>query len=67
MINLIVNSMDAMAAILYSKTVVGRAQLNGGKSVLISDSGRGIPPDKLSQVFDPFFTTREQGMGIGFP
>ena len=66
-INLIVNSMDAMASIPYGRTVIGRAELNEKKSavVSISDSGPGIPPDKLSQIFDPFFTTKEQGMGIG--
>jgi signal transduction histidine kinase len=66
-INLIVNSMDAMAAIPYGRTVIGRAEMNGGKLVVISisDSGPGIPPDKLARVFDPFFTTKEQGMGIG--
>jgi signal transduction histidine kinase len=67
LINLIVNSMDAMASIPYGRTVIGRAELNGGKSAVISisDSGPGIPADKLTQIFDPFFTTKEQGMGIG--
>jgi signal transduction histidine kinase/ABC-type uncharacterized transport system substrate-binding protein len=67
LINLIVNSMDAMASIPYGRTVIGRAELNGGKSAVISisDSGPGIPADKLAQIFDPFFTTKEQGMGIG--
>jgi signal transduction histidine kinase len=66
-INLIVNSMDAMAAIPYGRTVIGRAEMNGGKSAIISisDSGPGIPADKLAEVFDPFFSTKEQGMGIG--
>jgi signal transduction histidine kinase len=66
-INLIVNSMDAMAAIPYGRTVIGRTEINGGKSAVISisDSGPGIPEEKLSLVFDPFFTTKEQGMGIG--
>jgi signal transduction histidine kinase len=66
-INLIVNSMDAMAAIPYGRTVIGRAEMNGGKAAIISisDSGPGIPVDKLAEVFDPFFTTKEQGMGIG--
>jgi signal transduction histidine kinase len=66
-LNLVVNSMDAMAAIPYGRTVIGRTELNGGSSAVISisDSGPGIPPDKIAQVFDPFFTTKDQGMGIG--
>ena len=66
-LNLVVNSMDAMATIPYGRTVIGRTELNGGSTVeiSISDSGPGIPPDRLAQVFDPFFTTKDQGMGIG--
>lgn len=66
-LNLVVNAMDAMVSIPYGRTVIGRTELNGGSSVVISisDSGPGIPVDKLAQVFDPFFTTKDQGMGIG--
>jgi signal transduction histidine kinase len=66
-LNLVVNSMDAMAGLPYGRTVIGRTELNGGSTVeiSISDSGPGIPPDKLAHVFDPFFTTKHQGMGIG--
>src|SRR5205823_10113789 len=64
-LNLVVNSMDAMAAIPYSRTVIGRTELNSASLASISDSGPGIPSDKLSLVFDPFFTTKDQGMGIG--
>jgi signal transduction histidine kinase len=66
-LNLVVNSMDAMSAIPYGRTVIGRIELNGGSAaeISISDSGPGIPPEKLAQVFDPFFTTKDQGMGIG--
>jgi signal transduction histidine kinase len=66
-LNLMVNSMDAMAAMPNGRTVVGRTELNGGSSAVISisDSGPGIPPNRLNEVFDPFFTTKQQGMGIG--
>ncbi|HZC96316.1 MAG TPA: ABC transporter substrate binding protein [Bradyrhizobium sp.] len=67
LLNLIVNSMEAMSAMPYGRTVIGRTELNGGLSAVISisDSGPGIPPEKLAEIFDPFFTTKQQGMGIG--
>jgi signal transduction histidine kinase len=66
-INLVVNSIDSMANIPYGRTVIGRIEKNGGASaeISISDSGPGIPQEKLNHVFDPFFTTKEQGMGMG--
>ena len=66
-INLVVNSIDAMANIPYGRTVIGRTEKNGGGSaeISISDSGPGIPQEKLNHVFDPFFTTKEQGVGMG--
>jgi signal transduction histidine kinase len=66
-LNLVVNSMEALSAIPYGRTVIGRTELNGGSSAIlsISDSGPGIPPEKLADVFDPFFTTKKQGMGMG--
>ena len=65
--NLVVNSMDAMAALPNGRAVIGRTEINGGLSAVISisDSGPGVPAEKLSEVFDPFFTTKRQGMGIG--
>jgi len=66
-LNLMVNSMEAMSAMPYGRTVIGRTELNGESLavVSISDTGPGIPPDKLAKVFDPFFTTKQKGMGIG--
>jgi signal transduction histidine kinase len=66
-LNLVVNSMEAMSAMPYGRAVIGRTELDGGSSAImsISDSGPGIPQEKLADVFDPFFTTKRQGTGIG--
>jgi signal transduction histidine kinase len=66
-LNLIINGMDALADVPGGRLVIGRTEGNGGTSALISisDSGPGIPAEKLNRIFDPFFTTKAQGMGIG--
>lgn len=66
-LNLIVNGMDAVSEMPYGRAVIGSTELNGGASavVSISDSGPGIPSEKLIEIFDPFFTTKQQGMGMG--
>ena len=67
-LNLIMNGIDATVdAPVGRRHIVGRtAWMNGALAeISISDSGHGIPPDKLVKVFDPFFTTKKQGMGIG--
>ena len=66
-LNLVVNGIEAMSAMPYGRAVIGRTELNGGTSAIvsISDFGPGIPSKKLNEIFDPFFTTKNQGMGIG--
>jgi two-component system, NtrC family, sensor histidine kinase HydH len=39
----------------------------GGVQVIVRDSGHGISPEALPKVFDPYFTTKETGTGIGLP
>jgi signal transduction histidine kinase len=65
-LNLITNGMDAMSAMPFGRTIIGRTQRTDGRAQLsISDSGPGISAEKLEEIFEPFFTTKEQGMGIG--
>jgi PAS domain S-box-containing protein len=67
MLNLILNGMDAMADTPESKrSLLIRISQNGaGAEVAISDAGRGIPPETLSHVFESFFTTKKNGLGLG--
>jgi two-component system, LuxR family, sensor kinase FixL len=68
LLNLVVNAMDAMDGVAETTrriTVRTAAPGNGSVEVTVSDCGTGIAPDKLPLLFDSFFTTRKQGMGLG--
>ena len=38
---------------------------DGQVCVVVSDNGPGIPPEKLASIFDPYFTTKSEGSGLG--
>jgi signal transduction histidine kinase len=62
-INLILNAYDAMPE-------GGRFQIQGrsvrhGIEILFRDSGPGIPADKQGNIFEPFFSSKEGGTGLG--
>jgi len=43
-----------------------KIQLNSRHAdISITDTGKGIHPDYISKIFDPFVTTREMGVGLG--
>src|SRR5438105_1342456 len=44
---------------------ISTAYANGGVTIRIADNGSGIPRENISRVFEPFFTTRAVGEGIG--
>jgi len=67
-INLIINAIDAMKAVSdRPRELVIRSQLCevGNVLVAVQDTGVGIEPDKANRVFDAFFTTKADGMGMG--
>jgi signal transduction histidine kinase len=66
-LNLLVNAKEA---ILEHRQTEGRirvalGQENGAAVLTVEDNGGGIPVDILPRLFDPYFTTKDQGTGIG--
>jgi signal transduction histidine kinase len=64
--NLIVNASQAMKNMTTTKEI--KLTISTEKKFVnidVTDNGPGIPADKLSQLFKPFFTTKTQGTGLG--
>ena len=61
--NILINASDA---IFEQGTISVSTETNEGMvSVTINDTGKGIPPDDLKRIFNPFFTTKGGGKGTG--
>ena len=44
---------------------IEQGQADGGVLVQVRDSGPGIDPEKVERVFEPFYTTKTSGVGMG--
>lgn len=78
LLNLIRNAREAMAAAGVAKVagmadlggllrVALRARPEGLVEIVVSDTGPGIRSENLPKVFDPFFSTKAKGTGLGLP
>ena len=68
LLNLVMNAIDAMMeANDAPRRVLVEATVGGDQccEVSVSDTGPGIPKDSLDRIFDPFFTAKTEGLGIG--
>jgi signal transduction histidine kinase len=68
LLNLILNACDAMAAIPRPErllTVAARPGANGSVVLSVEDRGTGIPDSDLERIFEPFQSTKAQGLGLG--
>ncbi len=63
LLNLLLNAVQAIEGAGTVRVVLGSH--DGCASVLVADTGRGIPENQLPQIFRPFYTTRGNGTGLG--
>jgi PAS domain S-box-containing protein len=69
-VNLAVNAMQAMAEAGSSeRRITIRTTMSDAATICCSveDSGPGVAPENLNRIFDSFFTTKQDGMGMGLP
>lgn len=69
MVNLLINAAQAMAgqAAEQRVTITVRQGQNSTIEIAVRDSGPGIAPEQLTSLFEPFYTTKSEGMGMGLP
>jgi two-component system, LuxR family, sensor kinase FixL len=68
LINLVMNAGDAMVDVAsHERRLTIRTNLAGDGSVHLSvaDCGKGVAPEELERIFEPFYTTKSHGLGFG--
>ncbi|MCF6159423.1 MAG: PAS domain S-box protein [wastewater metagenome] len=65
--NLFINALDVMPDGGQIKVMVRKTTLflRDAIEIIMSDTGRGIPPHDLDKIFEPFYTTKSEGTGLG--
>jgi signal transduction histidine kinase len=68
LVNLVTNALEAMNRIAdRPRQMTMRTEVEPGGAVVLSveDSGRGLDPEQMSRIFDSFYTTKPDGIGVG--
>jgi len=68
LVNLILNGMDAMKGVAESSralTVRSRVDGHAGVTIEVQDSGVGLAPEQIGRIFEPFVSTKPDGLGMG--
>jgi two-component system, sporulation sensor kinase E len=63
LVNLVKNAMQAMAQ--GGKLILETGEAADGVWVSVADTGGGIPAEQLNRIFEPFYTTKKKGTGLG--
>jgi len=69
LMNLMLNSIEAMKGMNTPGRLTIKSQQDDSGQLLISvmDTGVGVPAEKMDQIFNPFFTSKSEGTGMGLP
>ena len=68
MVNLVTNALEAMTQTGErgrQLTIRSEIDREGAVAITVEDSGSGLDPERISRIFDSFFTTKPDGVGIG--
>ena len=66
--NLMLNGIDAMKDMSGGSELTIKSKVNDGQLLIsVSDTGVGLPPEQADQIFSAFFTTKDNGTGMGLP
>jgi signal transduction histidine kinase len=67
-LNLMLNGIDAMKGMSGGSELTIKSEADSGElMVSVRDTGVGLPPEQSDQVFRAFFTTKDNGTGMGLP
>lgn len=67
-VNLILNALQAMGAqggVLQLSIAPEISKGTAGVAITVEDTGPGVPPELREQIFNPFFTSKKDGVGLG--
>ena len=65
LINLLKNSSEALAGLPNPEIIVSTSQSEGNAVISVKDNGRLYSQEEVQNFFQPLFTTKENGMGLG--
>jgi signal transduction histidine kinase len=72
LLNLLNNALEAILgqadqSARKDRIVVGSRRVERAVEVLVIDSGPGIPEDQRARIFEPYYSTKKSGSGLGLP
>ena len=66
-LNLLINAIEAMGGMSEGprELLISTAKTDPGVLISVQDSGPGLTPESIERLFEPFYTTKPGGLGIG--